>query len=69
MRHARPTAWSDSAGLRHGSSRNTCDAAVRLMPTAPERTDSRNTVVGGAFWNASIALARFFSVMLPLTVW
>ena len=34
---------------------NTCEADVRLMPTAPDRIVSRNTVVGGSCWNASIA--------------
>ena len=35
-----------------GSRRKTLFACVRLIPTAPARTDSRNTVVGGSFENA-----------------
>mmetsp|Transcript_24309 Transcript_24309/g.76574 ORF Transcript_24309/g.76574 Transcript_24309/m.76574 type:complete len:253 (+) Transcript_24309:409-1167(+) len=38
------------------------------MPTLPLRMLSRNTVVGGAFWNASIALARWLRGMEPVTV-
>ena len=55
MRQARPTACSESAGLRQGSSRKTCEAEVRLMPTAPDRTLSRKTVVGGSFWKLAMA--------------
>mmetsp|Transcript_13439 Transcript_13439/g.44270 ORF Transcript_13439/g.44270 Transcript_13439/m.44270 type:complete len:305 (+) Transcript_13439:1682-2596(+) len=68
MRHARPIACCSSAAFRHGSSRKTCEAEVRLMPTAPERTESRNTVVGGSFWKASIALARCFIGIEPVIV-
>lgn len=35
-----------------GSSRKTLLACVRLIPTAPARTDRRNTVVGGSSANA-----------------
>ena len=55
MRQARPMACSSRAGFRAGSRMKTWLAEVRLMPTLPLRMDSRNTVVGGSFWNASIA--------------
>mmetsp|Transcript_2258 Transcript_2258/g.9632 ORF Transcript_2258/g.9632 Transcript_2258/m.9632 type:complete len:289 (-) Transcript_2258:244-1110(-) len=68
MRHERPMACSVSAGLNAGSTRNTCVAEVRLIPTAPERMESKNTVVGGSFWNAWIAWSRCLRGMLPLMV-
>jgi hypothetical protein len=43
-------------------------AAVRLMPTAPLRMLSRNTVVGGSLWKASMARARCRCAMLPVMV-
>lgn len=48
-------ACSSRAGFRAGSRMKTWLAEVRLMPTLPLRMDSRNTVVGGSFWKASIA--------------
>jgi hypothetical protein len=44
--------------LRHGSSRNTWLAAVRLMPTAPLRTLSRNTAAAAGAAGAAEGVAR-----------
>jgi hypothetical protein len=44
--------------LRQGSSRKTWLAAVRLMPTAPERTLSRNTAGPAAAAAAAAAAVR-----------
>ncbi len=51
MRQLRPMACASSAGFIIASMRNTCEAAVKLMPTAPERTaDARGQVDGGVRW-------------------
>ena len=50
IRYTRLIAWSSRAGFMQGSSTNTWDAAVKVKPTAPTRTDSKNTVVGGSIW-------------------
>lgn len=45
--------WTNNNKIaRTGSSKKTLFAWVRLIPTAPDRTDSRNTVVGGSFAKA-----------------
>ena len=48
-----PMAWASRAGFKHGSSRKTWFACVRLMPTAPALILSKKMVVGGSLWNSS----------------
>ena len=42
-----------------------CDAEVRLIPTAPVRTESKKIVVGGSLRNARSASPRAFSESEP----
>mmetsp|Transcript_54760 Transcript_54760/g.150953 ORF Transcript_54760/g.150953 Transcript_54760/m.150953 type:complete len:282 (-) Transcript_54760:1014-1859(-) len=65
MRWTRPMACASSAGFKHGSSRKTWLAWVKLIPTAPARMLRRKMVVGGSFWNSSRALLRAARDMSP----
>mmetsp|Transcript_29003 Transcript_29003/g.47898 ORF Transcript_29003/g.47898 Transcript_29003/m.47898 type:complete len:207 (+) Transcript_29003:112-732(+) len=65
-RWTRPIACWTAAGFIEGSKRKTLLALVRLIPQLDDLMLRRNTVVGGSFWNAVRAAARFFCVIWPL---
>ena len=59
------------AGFMHGSKMKTVEAAVRVSPTAPERTDSKKTVMVSSALKAFRASCRSLEDISPVssTVW